>query len=679
MKTASPFQVVLKLVLKWWWLMLIALALGAGVGYFIRSKQPTIYYARAKVWFGQDIQGGTNANSFESTQGMILIYSGLVYQERILKPVIANLNLGITVADLQGRMAANADPALPILEIVVADTNGVKAADIANAIAQQMINDSPTETISEDIAFKREQLSQIAAQINAQQTEYDSLVAQGTTLSSAFERSQNLTQQNTALANIRELQKLYADMSAGMPDSSSALQLWDPATAENAFQVAGSFISVILSGVAGLAVSIATIVLIAFLDDRLQWNENLEEVQGVRVLGPLGIIPKSKLPLYVESMPDAIEAEMLRQLRAKIVLAAGNKQPKVLTVTSYDSGDGKTVTAANLAVAASMAGLRTVLVDADIRKGDLHEIFRLPNVMGLSDILAGRDNVDVLLSRALLSSGYDNLTVLTSGRSTADPAALVQGTRLVAVLDILKQSFDTVIVDTVPTIGGADTAFVAELSDGVVIVLHGQRTTEKALRRTLQNIRRGEGTVNIFGVAFNRIPLQVTSSFNQPYYRRTLAISPEKLNAEILGASNSRTMPRLTRNVMIDKDGSRLFSLAAASVQLGTTEKGLLYWISAGYLKVERRGIRRWVRESELNALLERLPRHDSVTEHEMPKPVLTPSVPQAVTEAATEPAIKAHNGNKPTSGKIADLLRGQRDALLAAAREPAATEPKEE
>lgn len=673
MKTASPWQVVLKLILKWWWLMLISVALGAGVGYFIRSKQPNIYFARASVWFGQDFNNASAINTIDQTASLIQIYTGLVMRDKILQPVIDNLNLGISVTDLQGRVSTNADTALPLLEIVVADTDAVKAANIANAIAQQMIEESPTERQTEEQAFKRGQLRDLATQIDTLNSDYDRLISEGAGLTSAFEIAQNLQQQNTTLANIRELQQLYADMSAGMADSASSLQLFDPATAENAFVVAGSFMSVILSGVAGLAVSLVTIILIAYFDDRLQWHENLEQVDGVRVLGPLGIIPRSKLPLYVESMPDAVEAEMLRQLRAKLVLAAGGVPPKVVTITSYDSGDGKTVTAANLALAAAQSGLRTVLVDGDIRKGDMHELFRLPNVMGLSDILAGRDNIDVLLSRALLESGYDNLTVLTSGRSTADPASLVSGTRLVGVLQTLKSRFDAVIMDSVPTIGGPDSAFMAELSDGVVIVVHGQRTTHKGFKRTLQTIQQGRN-VNIFGVVFNRIPLQITSTYSQPYYRRTLAISPDKLNKEMLAAGAApRGIPKLSRNVKLDSSGVRLFSTAAAAVQLGVTHETLKNWLKAGHLKAERHGVKQWVRETEINRLLEQLPRAAAGS-----LPMTTPPAPPA---PAPEPA-RSTNGsatNKISSGKIPDLLRGQRDALLASARGETTPEAKDE
>src|SRR5262249_11151726 len=157
----------------------------------------------------------------------------------------------------------------------------------------------------------------------------------------AYDIAQNTAQQQTALDTLRQLQQLYADMSAGLGDTSGMLSIYEVASAETAYRVSGSSTSVILSAIGGVVLALASVVLISYLDDRLEWRDGTETVQGVRVLGPLGLIPRSKLPLYVESMPDSIEAEVLRQTRAKLVLSAGGQVPKVVTVTSYDSGDGK--------------------------------------------------------------------------------------------------------------------------------------------------------------------------------------------------------------------------------------------------------------------------------------------------------------------------------------------------
>ncbi len=660
MKSAtSPLRVVFKLLTKWWWLVAISVALGAGVGYFIRSKQPDVYYASTKVLFDQSLLGGGSSQTinYAAIQTAMDVYSGLVRQPTVLLPVIQDLNLPLSVPQLVGKMDVKPVKDLPMLEILVGDSDPVVAANIANAIAREMIERNPNNQPSDDQAFKNQQLSDLATQISNIQAQYNELLAQGSTLTSAFEIAQNTDQQTNALASMRELQQLYADMSANLIDKSGLLTVWEPATAETAVRITGSLISVILAGAGGLILSVATILLIAYFDDRLEWLEGMETLQGVKVLGPLGLIPRSKLPLYVANMPDSIESEVLRQTRAKLVLAGGGKQPKIVTVTSYDSGDGKTITAANLALTAAQTGLRTLLIDGDIRKGDAHQIFQLPNVMGLSDILASREELETLLSRALLDSGYENLTMLTSGRSTADPAALVGGPRLEAMLAILSKQFDAIVMDSVPTIGGPDSAFMAEASDGVVIVIHAQRTTQRALERTLHTLRQGGGKVIIYGLVFNRIALQVTSSYNQPYYRRTLAISPDKLSREMQGLNKKRGLMNFNRNIMADEKGELMYSLAAASVQLGLTEEGLKNWITIGHLKAERQSFRYWIKQSEIDRLLAQLPR----------SPLYAQTQP-------TNSINLIDNNGQSKDASIPDLLREQREALLDYAREPMRT-----
>lgn len=666
--TSSPALVILKLLIRWWWLLAIAVAIGGGVGYFVRTNQPDIYYARASVLFGQFFSAQEQQTLATVTE-QIRTYAGLVRQAQVLQPVIEKMNMNISVEKFNERLQVREIPNLPLLEIIFADEDASVAANIANAVAQEMIDKSPTNSKNQETEFQLQQLREVQAQITQLETEYNTTLTEGSTLTSAFDIAQNQQKAQETLQTLQELRKLYADMRVGITDSSNVLSIFSFATAQNAQAVTGSFSSVILAAVGGLVLAILTVVLIEYLDDRLEWQENLEQIEGVRVLSPLGLIPKSKLPLYIANLPNSIEAEVLRQLRAKIVLEAGGVEPKVLTITSYDSGDGKSVTTANIALAAAESGLKTLLIDGDIRKGNLHEFFQLPNVMGISDILAGREELSVLLSRALLTTQFDNLTVLTSGRASSDPAALLSKPRMTELMELLKSQFDTIIMDSVPSVGGPDAAFLAERSNGVLIVVHGQRTTHAGLRRTLQTLRQGANKdIKIFGIAFNRIPLQATSTYNQPYYRRNLAISPEKLSMEVASAGKGKGLLRRNQNVIVDPSGIRLYSFAAASVQLGVSSDTLKNWIKQGYLKAERRASRQWVSETEIAELLQKLPRHEVV-------PISTHNVLPNEPEAGR----KKLTTGKLSSGKIRDLLGGQRDALLASARETPPADAQDE
>lgn len=659
-QASSPISAIFKLLLKWWWLIALSVALGVGVGFFVHTQQPNVYTATTRLLFGQNFANSSSTSSVASLaqlKDQITIYMGLVRLPTILNPVIEDLGLGISVERLNGMMSVNDVENLPILEIKIADTRPDRAANIANRIAQEVIRQSPTEQVSQETAFKREQLANIQKQIEELQNQYDANIAEGGSLTSAFEITQNLNKRASILTNLQELRKNYADMSAGLADQVQLIRIFEYASPDTTIVVESTMISVVLAGVAGLLLSVATIVLLAYFDDRLVWHEGLESIQGIKVLGPLGVVPKNKLPLYILSSPDSAESEVLRQLRAKLVLAAGGVHPKAVTITSYDTGDGKTVTASNLAVAFAQSGLETLLVDGDIRKGNLHEIFRLPNVMGISDILAGRDDIPKLLSRALIVSGYDHLTILTSGRADADPASLLSAARFTQLMNILKSQFDVIILDSVPTIGGPDAAFLAEASDGVLIIADSRRTTSKGIKRTLQALQQAN-SVNLFGVAFNRVYLHVTSTYNQPYYRHAISLSPERINRELANAGKGGL--RLNRHVITDKNGEHLYSIKAAAVQLGISEETIKNWIKVGYLNTVRKSGRRWVRESEMQSLLERLPRHEIALVGEL---------------SGNGDHASAADGAKAADASLPSLLRDQRNALLDYVREPQSPE----
>ncbi|MCA0456657.1 MAG: polysaccharide biosynthesis tyrosine autokinase [Chloroflexi bacterium] len=657
--TTSPFTIVLRLLVKWWWLIAIAVAIGGGVGYFVRSKQPNIYVAKATVILGQFFQSTAQVQAFEVIRQQITTYGDLVREAKVLQPVIDRLQLPISVEDFNKRIEVSEEPNLPLLNISVSDTSADNAVNIANAIVQELIDNGPGGQLTQEQQFLANQLRQLQAQITQLQSEYDDLIATGATLTSAFEIAQNETRMQSTLTTLQNVRTLYATMSASMANTGNQLSVFSSASVKNVAVVTGSFASVILAAAGGLILSILTIILIAYFDDRLVWQDNLEQIDGVRVIGPLGMIPRNKLPLYVSNMPGTIEAEVLRQLRAKLVLATDGAQPKVVTITSYDSGDGKSVTSSNLALVTAEAGLRTLLVDGDIRKGNLHEFFGLPNVMGLSDILAGRDDLSVLLSRALLDTNVENLTLLTAGRASSNPAVLLSKPRLGDLIKLLRDQFDAIVMDSVPSIGGPDSAFLAEHSDGVVIVVHGQRTTRRSLRRTLQTLQQGANrAVNIYGIVFNRVSLQLTSTYSRPYYRRDFAINPDKLNQEMLTAGKRPGLAGRNNNIMVDPNGIRLYSLPAASVQLGISKDTLQSWIQKGSIKVEKRNRRDWISETEISELLERLPRHELPAE-----------------SGASTPIVRKNATGKLSSGKLRDLLGGQRDALLASARDPNAAD----
>jgi capsular exopolysaccharide synthesis family protein len=164
--------------------------------------------------------------------------------------------------------------------------------------------------------------------------------------------------------------------------------------------------------------------------------------------------------------------------------------PRVVLVTSALAGEGKTSVAANLAVSFAEINQRVLLVDADLRKPRLHEIFDVSNGWGLTNLLRSRDSIHTCpfesIARETIVPG---LYVLPSGPSVPVVANLLHSPRAPELLDRLRREFDTVVIDTPPVMQAADARVLGPMADGVVLVLRAGATTSDAARECADQIR----------------------------------------------------------------------------------------------------------------------------------------------------------------------------------------------
>jgi len=177
--------------------------------------------------------------------------------------------------------------------------------------------------------------------------------------------------------------------------------------------------------------------------------------------------------------PFGATAEAFRQMRAQLSLrwSNGSVAERTLAVLSSTAGDGRTFVAANLAVVFSQLGERTLLIDADLRRGRLHELFELENQSGVSTILAGRMSAQEIQRIPALS----NLFVLPSGPVPPNPQELLNRAAFRTLLDQVSHGFDIVVLDTSASEEGADCQIVASMAEASVLVVRNNQTKLTAL------------------------------------------------------------------------------------------------------------------------------------------------------------------------------------------------------
>lgn len=214
--------------------------------------------------------------------------------------------------------------------------------------------------------------------------------------------------------------------------------------------------------------------------------------------------------LITVSEPRSPISEAYRALRTNLDFASLDQALKTLVVTSAGVGEGKSTTLANLAVVSAQAGRKVVLVDADLRRPTLHQIFGLSNEIGLTTAM--RDEA-ALASPPVQETGIKGLGVLTSGPLPPNPADLMGARRMEDVIGVLVEQADQVIFDTPPVVAVTDAAVLATKVDGVLLVISAGRTRREQARTAVQRLEQ----VNARLVGTVLTNLQMEAGF-QGYY-----------------------------------------------------------------------------------------------------------------------------------------------------------------
>jgi polysaccharide biosynthesis transport protein len=267
----------------------------------------------------------------------------------------------------------------------------------------------------------------------------------------------------------------------------------------------------------GLALGIALAFLRERLDDSLRGRLDLEANLAAPVLAVIPKVPgwrnKHDARLVTREQPKSAVAEAYRTLRTSISFLAAQRGLKVLMITSPAAGEGKTTTAANLALVLADAGKRVVLVSADLRKPRIHRFFGIQNEVGLSSVLAE----EIQPWEAILDPGVENLRVLLSGPVPSRPAELLQSDQMGEVLAGLREVADYVIIDTAPMLVVADALALGPLVDGVLFVADSDHTSRSAVAHSREQLEQ-VGAVVIGSVLNNFDPAKARAYRHYGYY-----------------------------------------------------------------------------------------------------------------------------------------------------------------
>ena len=214
-------------------------------------------------------------------------------------------------------------------------------------------------------------------------------------------------------------------------------------------------------------------------------------------------------------------AEAYRHLRTSVLLSTAGRAPKSLLVTSSLPGEGKTTTAVNTAISLAQTGASVVIIDADMRRPRLQNIFNMHGQLGLSSILSS-DVSEADMLAMVTNDEESGLNVLTSGPIPPNPAELLGSDQMRRLLAALQANYTHVVVDSPPVSSFTDGVLISTMVDGVLLVVHGGKSSRHIVRRSKQLLN--DVGAKIFGVVLNNVNLQshdyyyYQSYYGQKYY-----------------------------------------------------------------------------------------------------------------------------------------------------------------
>ncbi|PJJ71847.1 capsular exopolysaccharide synthesis family protein [Diaminobutyricimonas aerilata] len=424
------------------WVLMVALAIvGLGAAALVSAIMTPVYTSETKLFVS--VQTTAAATPSDLVQGnnfaaqKTAAYLEIVPSERVLGPVIDQLGLDETTAELAQRVSATTEPQSVVITIAANADTATAAADLAEAVS-----DTFSEVVTNEL-----------------------------------------------------------ELPVGGGISPVRIEVLESATLAEEPSSPNLLLNLALGGFIGLVAGVVAALVLVLLDKRVRGAREAEQISGRAVLGGLQADRiSSRGQLVVYENPVGASAEAYRALRTNLEFVARHGNKKVFLVTSSREGEGKTTTAANLALTMARNGSRVVVVDADLRSPGIAARLGVPSARGLSEVLAGALDA----GDALLRSPHDQVTVLPAGERPDNPAELLGSERMSTLIAALAAAFDVVIIDSPAALPVTDAAVLSGQVDGTIVVAAAGRVKQSELASTLEVLRNIQAPVA--GVVVTMLP-----------------------------------------------------------------------------------------------------------------------------------------------------------------------------
>ncbi|MCS5713729.1 polysaccharide biosynthesis tyrosine autokinase [Herbiconiux sp. CPCC 205716] len=433
------------------WVYIVALTLvGVAVGAGFSILKAPEYQATSKVFVSVQSTGSVSdlSQGQNFAQGQVQSYADVATTPIVLQPVIDTLNLDTNVDSLAEHISASSPSGTVIVEITASDPSPELAAQLANAVA------SSFENVVTDLV--------------------------------------PATAEGVTPVKITVITQAYVP---GSPSSPNVV------------------LNIVIGGVIGLIAGLALAVLREVLDTKIRNEHDVEAITDAPIIGGIVHDPTTtERPLVVRDDPMSPRAESFRTLRTNLQFVGTDSDARSFVFTSSIPGEGKSTTAANLAIALALSGQRVIIVDADLRKPRLADYLGVEGSAGLTDVLVNRAEPGDVIQRW----GETNLYVLPSGRIPPNPSELLGSSAMTKLIASLESAFDVVLFDAPPVLPVTDPIILANLTAGAILVVATGRANKSQVRASVSSLH--NVGAKLAGTVLTMLPTRGPDSYGYGRY-----------------------------------------------------------------------------------------------------------------------------------------------------------------
>jgi len=500
-ESPDSIREALYLFWSWSWLILLAGFLAGTITFLVSIRTTPIYQTSTRLLVSDppamrsiDYSGIVNAQTMTRT------YAEMLMERPVLQGVIDQLMLPTTPDDLKESISVEMVRDTQLLVVSVEGPNPTLTADIANTIAK-VFTDRIRELQSQRYAATREGLAKQISDMEQQiDTTNQEIANNGITPEQKTQLEARLTEYRRLYSN---LVTNYEQVRLSEAQTSTNVVVSEPASIPSIPISPNIPRNVLLATLACMILAAGTVFAIDILDDTIKNPEELRQKFGLSILALVASheTPNGK-PISL-AQPRSPVSESFRTLRTNTMFTGVDKPLSRILVTSATPQEGKTTTTTNLAVVLAQSERKVVLLDADLRRPQVHKRFGLRNHIGISDLFLLIRPLESLPRGIIQLVESLKLAVVTSGKTPPNPAELMSSRKMMHFLDLLNTEYDLILIDTPPVLSVTDAAVLAPHVDGVILVAKPGFTRLRDFQQALEQLRKVDARV--LGVVLNEV------------------------------------------------------------------------------------------------------------------------------------------------------------------------------